>query len=142
MVIYRRELVLGFLIWLAFAGIAVAAGIFRVVWLQPRLGDHTANLVETLGLVVLLALLIMQAIPWLIPALDRRSLVRLGLFWLFLTLAFEFLFGHFVDGASWKSLLANSEVTAGRLWILVPITMAVEPALIGMLRRVGSPATP
>lgn len=140
--ISRRMLVLAFFSWLGFAAIAVGAGILRVLWLQPRLGEHTSNQVETLGLVVILAMLIWLAVPWLVPGLERRHLVRLGLFWVLLTLAFEFLFGHFVDGASWESLLADYDMTAGRLWILVPITMALQPALIGMLRRVGSPAPP
>ena len=131
-------LVLGFLTWLGFAGIAVAGGIFRVVWLQPQMGEFRANLIETVALVVVLALLIRLAVPWLNPSLDRRSLLRLGLFWTGLTLAFEFLFGHFVDGASWKVLLSNYNVAAGRLWILVPLTMGVGPALVGRLmsRRV------
>ena len=101
-------------------------------------GEFRANLIETVALVVVLALLIRLAVPWLNPSLDRRSLLRLGLFWTGLTLAFEFLFGNFVDGASWKVLLSNYNVAAGRLWILVPLTMGVGPALVGWLmsRRV------
>lgn len=127
-------LILGFFTWLGFAGLAVGAGIFRVLWLQPRLGEFAANLVETLGLVVILAVAIRVAVPWLDPALEKRSLIRLGLFWMLLTLAFEFLFGHFVDRASWSALLSNYNVAQGRLWILVPLTLLLEPVLIGSMR--------
>jgi hypothetical protein len=131
-------LVLGFLAWLCFAGIAVTGGILRVTWMQPQMGEFAANLIETLALVVVLALLIRVAIPWLNPALERKSLVQLGLFWAGLTLAFEFLFGHFVDGASWDVLLSNYNVAAGRLWILVPITMGVGPAVVGHMMNRGT----
>jgi hypothetical protein len=131
----RGMLFLAFMVWLGFALVAVGGGILRVVWLQPRLGEFQANVLETLALVAVLVLLIRLATPWLIPSLDRHQLLVLGGFWLGLTLAFEFLFGHYVDGASWSALLANYDVTAGRLWILVPVTMAVEPWLIGRLGR-------
>lgn len=131
----RGTLFLAFLVWLGFALVAVGGGVLRVVWLQPRLGELPANVAETLALVVVLLLLIRLATPWLVPTLERRPLVLLGGFWLGLTLAFEFLFGHYIDGAAWSALLANYDFTAGRLWILVPVTMAIEPWLIGRLGR-------
>ena len=126
---------LAFLTWLGFAMVAVAAGIFRVVLLVPRLGEHGANVLETLGLVVILAATIWVAVPWLMPRLERAELKKLGIFWLGLTIAFEFLFGHFVDRASWSALLSNYDITAGRLWILVPVTMGLGPTLVGMIRN-------
>ena len=124
-------------VWLGFAMVAVAGGIFRVLWLAPRLGDDIANLIETLTLVAVLMGLIWIAVPWLCPSLERRQLRILGVFWLGLTVAFEFLFGHFVDGASWSALLANYDITAGRLWILVPLTMGLGPMSV---RRLKAPA--
>jgi hypothetical protein len=121
-------------VWLGFAMVAVAGGIFRVLWLAPRVGDHFANLIETLTLVGVLIGLIWIAVPWLCPSLERRQLRILGVFWLGLTVAFEFLFGHFVDGASWSALFANYDITAGRLWILVPLTMGLGPVLVGRLK--------
>ena len=125
---------LAFLTWLGFATVAVAGGIFRVMLLEPGLGEHLANIIETLGLTLILAGAVWVATPWLIPGLGQRDLKRLGLFWVALTLAFEFLFGHFVDGADWGALLSNYDITAGRLWILVPLTMGIGPMLTGNLR--------
>ena len=129
---------LAFLTWIGFAMIAVAGGVIRVTLLEPRLGEWLANVIETLGLVVLLAGLLWLVIPWLLPGLRPRDLKRLGIFWLGLTLAFEFLFGHFVDGADWSALLANYNVLAGRLWILVPLTMGVGPLLVGRFKSRAS----
>ena len=133
---------LAFLVWVGFATVAVAGGIFRVVWLQPRLGEPAANLIETLGLVAVLAGMIWLGTPWLVPGLAKRELKTLGAFWFTLTIAFEFLFGHYVDGASWSALLSNYDVTAGRLWILVPLTMGSGPVLAGRLQRSRMKAHP
>jgi hypothetical protein len=133
---------LAFVVWLGFAIIAVAGGILRVLWLTPRVGEEAANVAETLSLVAILAGLIWIAVPWLFPELERKPIRRLGLFWFGLTITFEFLFGHFVDGASWGALLATYDVTSGRLWILVPLTMGLAPVLVRQVRPAGSDAGP
>jgi hypothetical protein len=117
--------------WCIFALIAVAGGIFRVTVLEPRLGSYPANVVETLALVVVLLGLIRIAVPWLLPERGRAALITLGMFWLVLTVTFEFLFGHYVDGASWDALIANYDVTAGRLWVLVLLSLLLGPLVLG-----------
>lgn len=126
---------LAFLVWLGFAVVAVAGGIFRVMFLESRLGSYAANVVETLGLAVLLAWMIWLVMPWLVPALEKQNLKRLGFCWFALTIAFEFLFGHFVDGASWSVLFSNYDITAGRLWILVPLTLGFGPIVAGWMKH-------
>jgi hypothetical protein len=126
--------VLAFGAWFVFALIAVAGGIVRVTILEPRLGSYPANVVETLALVVVLLVLIWIAVPWLLPELRTTDLIKLGAFWFGLTVAFEFLFGHYVDGATWDALLANYDITAGRLWILVLLSMGLGPIILGRAR--------
>lgn len=50
------------------------------------------------------------------------QLLAVGFLWLCLTLAFEFLFGHFAVGASWERLAADYNLLEGGL---LPIGMAV-----------------
>ena len=126
---------LAFFTWLGFALVAVAGGIFRVVWLEPRLGEYSANLAETLGLVAVLGGMVWIAVPWLCPRLGGSEIKTLGLFWAGLTVTFEFGFGRFVDGADWSALVANYDITAGRLWILVPIAMGFGPSLVRRFKR-------
>jgi len=57
--------------------------------------------------------------------------------WLVLTLAFEFLFGHYVGGHSWRSLLDDYDLLSGRLWVLVPAWLAVAPYLFHRLQGGG-----
>ena len=44
-------------------------------------------------------------------------------------MAFELLFGRYVSGASWESLLADYDLRRGRLWSLVLVTILFAPWL-------------
>jgi hypothetical protein len=61
------------------------------------------------------------------PIASGRQAAAIGLSWLALTLAFEFALGRFVSGLSWRQMLAEYDLTAGRLWLLVPLWVALAP---------------
>lgn len=58
-----------------------------------------------------------------------RNAWRVGVFWLVLTLAFEFLAGHFLFAEPWANLVAEYNVLGGRLWSGVPRTSLLAPVL-------------
>jgi len=64
----------------------------------------------------------------------ERILSALGI-WLVLTVAFEFLFGHYVAGQPRKKLLADYNLLAGRLGVLILVTLLFTPVLAGRSRR-------
>jgi hypothetical protein len=51
-----------------------------------------------------------------------------------LTLAFEFSFGRYVSGLSWRTLLADYDLSQGRLWPLLLLTTLLAPWLVGHAR--------
>ena len=51
-----------------------------------------------------------------------------------LTLAFEFLAGHFLFRNTWERLLADYNLAQGRVWILVLVTTLVTPVLVHAAR--------
>lgn len=119
--------------WLALFVVMFANGFARVLLLQPPLGEDRARQVASAtGLV--LALLV----SWVFVRMsDRATLADLrwvGLAWLAATLAFEFLFGHYVSGQPWEALLADYNIMRGRLWLLVLIGVAAGPWLAGVLQ--------
>lgn len=57
----------------------------------------------------------------------ETNLLVIGILWLALTIAFEFGFGHYVMGNPWSRLLHDYNLLAGRLWILVLVTILVGP---------------
>jgi 2-hydroxy-6-oxonona-2,4-dienedioate hydrolase len=114
--------------WLPMVFIAVANGALREAWLSPRLGELRGRQFSTLLLLALFtAYMAVVFRAW--PIDSARQAAALGLAWLALTLAFEFLLGRFVSGLAWREMLAQYNLAAGRLWALVPLWIAVAPAL-------------
>lgn len=122
-------------VWLLLLVIAVAAATLRVGVLEPRVGELRAHQLGTLLVVALFAVAIRLTVPWVEPGLDRGRLIALGAGWAAATVIFEFSFGRWVAGHSWSRLLADYDLLAGRLWVLVLLTLLVGPALVGALRQ-------
>jgi len=122
-----------FLAWLLMLVLAIVNGAFRQAVLIPRLGEATGHVVSTLLLSLLILLATWLSIPWVRPGTPRDAWF-IGIGWLVLTLGFEFLAGHYLFGDPWATLLADYDVAAGRIWILVPITTLLAPALVVRVR--------
>jgi len=61
------------------------------------------------------------------PLASTRLAIGVGIAWLALTLAFEFGLGYFVSHLTWRAMHAEYDLSSGRLWVLVPIWVAVAP---------------
>lgn len=120
-------------IWLGLMVIASANGAFWEAVLKPRLGELAGRIISTVMLCALILLIAVLAIGWIGPA-DGRQAFIVGLVWLGLTLAFEFLAGHYLFGDPWEKLLADYNILRGRLWVLVPITTLLAPWLAARIR--------
>jgi hypothetical protein len=115
-------------VWLLLAVLMTCNGILREAALVPWFGRTAADLLSpALGIGIILA----ATRPLLRPfaGLPSARPGRLALAWLGLTVAFEFLFGHYVDGKSWGDLLANYALWRGRLWPVVLATIGIAPFL-------------
>jgi len=55
----------------------------------------------------------------------------IGGFWLVMTILFEFVFGHYVMGHPWETLLTDYNLFKGKMWVLVLITTFLAPWTIG-----------
>ncbi|MBZ2171959.1 hypothetical protein [Nitratidesulfovibrio sp. SRB-5] len=115
--------------WCALCAVAIANGALREAWLGPGLGTAAAHVVSTLLLCAAVGLAALLYARRQGPAWGARGMWATGLFWAGLTVAFEFLFGHYVAGHPWQRLLADYDVTAGRVWVLVPVSLALGPRL-------------
>jgi hypothetical protein len=113
--------------WVGGSILGMVNGTARELLYKDSVGEHAAHYISTATLLVLLALYVaMLQRRWPIPT--GSEALSIGACWLALTVAFEFGFGHFVDGKSWAELRALYDVTEGKIWILVPLFMATAPA--------------
>jgi hypothetical protein len=130
----RRSLV----VWLLMLGGASINGALRETLLIPTTGVLAGRAISTLILSVLVVLLTYFTIRWIRPRSSREAW-SIGGLWVALTLGFEFIGGYFLFGNSWSQLLDEYNVLQGRIWVLVPITIAIAPPLcarsLGLLTR-------
>lgn len=119
----------GTLIWLGILVLASGNGAVRDLVLAPRLGDPLARAISTLLLCGLVLLVTWRSIRWVGPR-SRGDALIVGLLWVILTLAFEFLAGHYLFGKSWAMLLEDYDLSRGRIWILALLTTFAAPVLL------------
>jgi hypothetical protein len=115
-------------VWLILLALAFANGAIREVWILPKTGELAGHALSSLTLCLAILVLAWFAIPWIGPRSSRQAW-EVGGLWVGLTLAFEFLAGHYVFGNPWHRLLADYNVFRGRIWVLVVVTTALAPLL-------------
>jgi hypothetical protein len=113
-------------IWASFIPIAITNGLLREKCLVPLLGQRIALPLSGISASILFFLLGYFTLPWLGP-LKSRHYSLIGLFWLVMTVAFDFLFGRLVAHKPWSELLRAYDPTSGNLWLLVLLIIAVSP---------------
>jgi ABC-type xylose transport system permease subunit len=116
-------------VWCVLLLLAVINGAAREAWLVRQFDAETAHVLSTL----MLCLWILAAVWWLGPWLRLRSerqALRTGLAWVVLTLAFEFLVGHYLLGRPWSALWEDYDLKDGHIWPLVLIVTAASPWLV------------
>lgn len=114
--------------------IAIANGVLRQAWYGKYLGELQAHQLSTLIGALLFALYIGVVMRSWKPVSARQA-IMVGLLWLVLTVAFEFLFGHYVAGHSWVRLLQDYNLLAGRVWGLLLVWVAMAPYIFSRLQK-------
>jgi hypothetical protein len=121
-------------LWIPMIALGILNGALRELTYGRHVGELGAH-----QLSCLVGVLLFGVYAWLVPG--RRPLERdgqalaVGLAWVALTVAFEFLFGRLVAGHSWERLVADYDLGAGRLWALVLVALGALPWLVSRLRR-------
>jgi hypothetical protein len=114
--------------------IASVNGAVRELLLIPRIGAAAGRAVSSLLLSAFILGVTWLTIEWIGPS-SSRDAWRVGVLWVVLTLAFEFLGGHYLFGSPWPNLLADYNLFQGRIWVLVLIVTAIAPRLCAPSRR-------
>ena len=114
--------------WALLAVVMSANGVLRETALARVLPRWLADVASAaLGIAMILGVTRMLLAP--ARGVRGRGAATVAATWLMLTLAFEFLFGHFVDRKSWSELFANYALWRGRLWPVVLASVVAAPFL-------------
>lgn len=131
------------LLWFPTVLIAVANGIIRDSLYGRYIGDQAAHQISTASLIVLFSVYVwLVGNRWKLESSFQAWLV--GALWAGMTVAFEFLFGHYVMKNPWEVLFHDYNLMEGRVWALIPLWVLIAPALMYWLRtrRTGSDKRP
>ena len=120
-------------VWLLIILAETIHGILRGLFLVPVVGDLRARQIGVVIGSLIIVAIAAATIRW-IGAKTHRELLVIGAVWLTLTLAFEFLFGRYVAGASWDRLLSGYDPTRGGFLALGMIVLLLSPLLAAKIR--------
>ncbi|MDZ7289365.1 MAG: hypothetical protein ONB44_11320 [candidate division KSB1 bacterium] len=121
------------LAWFILVIAAILNGAIREAVYKNALGDLRAHQLSTLTGIILFGVII-WGLSRLWPLPSAKQAWTVGFIWLALTIAFEFLFGHFVMGHPWSKLFHDYNIFEGRVWLLVLIWTTVAPYVFYKLR--------
>jgi hypothetical protein len=119
-------------VWLVMLVAAFINGAIRELLIVPQVGEQVGHFLSVFvlsGVIFGITYLFISAFG----PLPARMLLGVGLFWLVLSLLFEFGFFHYVMHAPWSKLLADYNIFRGRLLSVVWLTMLFAPLLCGKL---------
>ena len=120
--------------WLVMLLASIANGAVRDFTYGRHMDELTAHQLSTASGVLVLGIVIWGFVRRYPPSSGRKA-ISIGLLWMTLTVAFEFLFFHYVGGHSWSALLANYNVLKGRVWVVVLVWVAIAPYVLFRLSR-------
>lgn len=119
-------------VWACLLGFAIVNSLFQGFILEPNLGPEPAHFLAT---TTLAGAVIMASLLWIGTSAHRysvRGLMEIGAIWLVLTVAFELSFGRLALGLSWGEILADYDISRGRLFGIVLLAEGAGPLLIGI----------
>ncbi len=112
--------------WIILVVAAIVNGALREAVYKNALGELRAHQVSTLTGIILFGVII-WGLSRLWPLTSAKQAWTVGFIWLAMTIAFEFLFGHFVAGHPWSKLFHDYNILAGRVWLFVLIWTTIAP---------------
>jgi hypothetical protein len=128
-----RLLIRSLIIWFVLIITESLNGTIRVLWLVPTLGEPLGEQVSFgMGLILVFAIAILF-VPWLYPV-RRVQLLKVGLFWVVLTVLFELYLGRVILGYSWERIFADYNLAEGGLMPLGLGLLALAPMIAAQVR--------
>jgi hypothetical protein len=123
------------LTWMTLLVAAILNGELRNRFLSTRFDELRAHQASSL---ILSSVILLVSITFSLgyeSTVSYLDLVYVGLLWTFMTICFEFLFGHYVMKHPWSHLVQDYNLLHGRLWVLVLISSLVGPYIGGTVVR-------
>ena len=123
------------LVWVVIAALAIFNGVLRESLFVPQWGRGLALPLSGLSLCAIVFSVTYLSFSFL-GERTANTYLLIGLEWVIITLAFEFLFGHWVAGKAWNEILQTFNILKGDLFILVLLTSLLSPVLVAKMKGI------
>ena len=127
----------GAVLWFVMLVLAILNGILREEMLVPVLGSFAGLIASGINLSVCIFLVAFSGAPWFSPLISRQWLL-IGLFWLALTVAFEFSFGRLAQHKTWAEVLGAYTFKGGNIWPIVLLVTLISPWIAAKIRGLNN----
>ena len=117
------------LVWVCFIPVAILNGGLREYVLDEAVGEQWALPLSGIILSACIFLLTWLLLPVTVKALSAKDSMRIGICWVLLTIAFEFVSG-LAGGSTITELLAAYNPLTGNLWLLVLAATLLSPTAV------------
>jgi hypothetical protein len=121
-------------VWIILLILAINNGFLRQKVLLGPLGESRAHQVSSVILSVAIFLLSYVFVK-LQSEYGISAFAIVGILWLCMTIAFEFIFGHYVMKHSWQKLIEDYNLAKGRIWVVVLIVTLAAPILCAIMLK-------
>ena len=119
--------------WVPMVFIAIVNGAVRQFGYGKLLNQLPAHQLSCLtGIALFFVYTWCLSLYW--PLESSRQAFTIGLIWLILTIAFEFLFMQYGAKVPWGKLLQDYNILEGRLWVLVLFAVFMAPYVVFRIR--------
>lgn len=120
-------------IWFCILVLAVANGVLREAVFFPALGKVPGFMLSGVLLSILIFAVSYFTVSWL-GASTAKEYGVIGLAWLCLTLSFELILGHLIQGKPWSDLIEAYTFKEGDIWPVVLFVTAMAPYITAKIR--------
>ncbi len=114
-------------VWLFIAVASTMNGMFRSLFLVPRLGEHMAHVLSVLILVIVVLLASSVLVNKILRKYVNSDLFLIGILWVVLSVSIDLVFEHYLLNVPWTAILHDYNLFAGRIWIFVLTTEFIGP---------------
>lgn len=129
--LFIRSLIL----WVVFVPIAILNGIFREATYKHVVGDFYSHQISTVSAIIAFLVVAYFLLSKSVMRASTQELLAIGMLLVVLTVAFEFIFGHYVDHASWEKLLADYNIFKGHIWGVFLVVEFLTPLIVKLIKR-------
>lgn len=123
------------LLWFAFVPVAILNGIVRESTYKYLVGELASHQISSLTAALAFLVVAYFILGRKAKTAPTGKLWSAGAVLVLMTMAFEFGFGHYVDGASWDKLIADYNFLQGNLWAVLLLFFMATPYLVKKIAR-------